>query len=150
MGVAENPTVLLSASVRRNKCACKAKLHHENFLKNETQKFYSGGFCTGGCLGGFCQGVYVWGVSVLEPIFWILNWPVVVSQVLALLIKTISPQLQQVRTIKKHLHRKLQPALGVNFLLFSYRFTGHIYKKLNQPDHQHRVSYWQGLAVNYS
>ena len=57
MGVAENPTVLLRASVRRNKCACKAKLHHENVLKNETQKFYSGGFCTGGgVLGGFVRG----------------------------------------------------------------------------------------------
>ena len=38
------------------------------FLKNETQKFYSGGFCPGGfCLGGFCRGVYVRGVLVLEP-----------------------------------------------------------------------------------
>ena len=34
------------------------------FLKNETQKFYSGGFWLGGlclgvfCLGGFCPGVF--------------------------------------------------------------------------------------------
>ena len=40
----------------------------KKFLKNETQNFYSGGFCLGGvCTGGFCRGIYVRGVFVPEP-----------------------------------------------------------------------------------
>ena len=39
------------------------------FSKNETQKFYSGGFCPEGfCLGGFCPGIFVGGAFVLEPL----------------------------------------------------------------------------------
>ena len=50
--------------------------------------------------------------------------------------------------IKKRTHKKLQPALGVNFLLFVINI--HLtYKKRCQPDPP-TLSYWWGLAVNSS
>ena len=50
-------------------------------------------------------------------------------------------------TIKKHAYKKLQPALGVTFLLFSCKSTGHI-RNCASLTHQHWVSGFRGLAVN--
>ena len=49
-------TIALSVSMHLRK--------HENFLKHETQKFNSGGFCPGGCLRGFLsRGFLLGGLS---------------------------------------------------------------------------------------